>query len=156
MNCSDVESVLGSGIAELPPEVTAHVESCPGCAEAYSQEMAFEKLLHLAATVQVEPADRVWHQIDARLRRAEPRSQWDALAGRVRALFEMPDLRPAWVTLALALVVSGAVIGLRSPAGDDPALAELRSFELEVPENPFLPEPGGHANPFYGWGGQLQ
>jgi hypothetical protein len=51
-------------------------------------------------------------------------------------------------------VLSPSLTGLRPRSDGDRLLAELTSYELDVPENPFVQEPIGDANPFYGWGGQ--
>ena len=161
MNCHNVESILVSGASELTAEVLSHLESCPACAELHSGEEDFQRLLDLAATIQVEPPEWLWHRIDARIHGTQPESAWPESAWPefvrgVERLFEVPDLRPVWVTLALALVLSVSLTGLRSRVGDGPWLAELQSFELEVPENPFVQEPGGASNPFYAGGGQLR
>ena len=156
MNCHNVKSILASGVSELTAEMLSHLESCPACAELHSGEEDFQRLLDLAATIQVEPPEWLWHRIDARIHGTRPESAWDEFVRGVERLFEVPDLRPVWVTLALALVLSASLTGLRSRVGDGPLLAELQSFELEVPENPFLQEPGGGSNPFYGGGGQLR
>ncbi len=161
MNCHDAETILASGVSELTAEVLSHVESCPACAELHSGEEDFQRLLDLAASIQVEPPEWLWQRIDARIHDTQPESAWpesawDEFVGGVGRLFEVPDLRPVWVTLALALVLSVSLTGLRSRVGDGPLLAELQSFELEVPENPFVQEPGGASNPFYGGGGQLR
>ena len=157
MNCHNVKSILASGVSELTAEVLSHLESCPACAELHSSgEEDFQRLLDLAATIQVEPPEWLWHRIDARIHGTQPESAWDEFVRGVGRLFEVPDLRPVWVTLALALVLSASLTGLRSRVDDGPWLAELQSFELEVPENPFLQEPGGDSNPFYSGEGQLR
>ncbi len=156
MNCHNVESILASGVSELTAEVLSHLESCPACAELHSGEEDFQRLLELATTIQVEPPEWLWHRIDARIHGAQPASAWDEFVRGVERLFEVPDFRPAWVALVLALVLSASLTGLRSRVGDGPWLAELQSYELEVPENPFLQEPGGDSNPFYSGGGQLR
>ncbi len=161
MNCHNVKSILASGVSELTAEVLSHVESCPACAELHSGEEDFQRLLDLAATIQVEPPEWLWHRIDARIHgtrpeSAWPESAWDEFVRGVGRLFEVPDLRPVWVTLVLALALSASLTGFRSRLGDSPLLAELQSYELEVPENPFVQEPGGDSNPFYSGGGQLR
>jgi hypothetical protein len=154
MNCHNVESILASGASELTAEVLSHLETCPACARLRSGEEDFQKLLDLAATVQVEPPQWLWHQIDTRIRHNRPESAWPEFVRGVGRLLEVPDLRPAWVALVLALVLTASLTGLRPRSDGDRLLAELTSYELDVPENPFVQEPIGDANPFYGWGGQ--
>ncbi len=166
MNCHYVESILASGAFELPAEALSHLESCPACAEVYSREEDFQRLLDLAATTQVTPSEWLWQRIDARIQSTRPESVWDEFVRGVERLFEVPDLRPAWVTLVLALVLSASLTGLRSQLDDAPLLAELQNYELEVPANPFLQEPSranpflselsGDSDRFYSEGGQLR
>ena len=166
MNCRYVESILASGAIELSADALSHLESCPACAEVHRGEEDFQRLLDLAATTQVEPPEWLWHRIGARIQSTRPESAWDEFVRGVERLFEVPDLRPAWVALVLALVLSASLTGLRSRLDDGALLAELQNYELEVPENPFLPEPvrsnpflselRGDSNRFQGGGGQLR
>ena len=153
MNCHNVESILASGASDLTAEVLSHLESCPACAELHSGEEDFQRLLDLAATIQVEPPEWLWHRIDARIHNTQSESAWGEFVRGVGRLLEVPDLRPAWVALVLALVLSASLTGLRPRVDDGPLLAELQNYELEVPDNPFLQEPSGDSNPFYVGGG---
>ena len=163
MNCHDVESILASGTFELTAETQSHLESCPACAELHSGEEDFQRLLDLAATTQMEPSEWLWQRIDSRIQSTRPESGWDEFVRGVARLFQVPDLRPAWVALVLALVLSASLTGLRSRLGDGPLLAELQNYELEVPANPFVQEPvrsnpflsalSGDSNRFRGGGG---
>ena len=166
MNCHNVESILASGTLEMTTETRSHLESCPACAELHSGEEDFQRLLDLAAATQMEPSEWLWQRIDSRIQSSRPGSAWDEFVRGVERLFEVPDLRPVWVTLVLALVLSASLTGLRSRLGDGTLLAELQNYELEVPANPFVQEPvlsnpflselSGDSNRFHGGGGQLQ
>ena len=166
MNCHDVESILASGTFELTAEARSHLASCPACAEFHSGEEDFQRLLDLAAMTQLEPSAWLWQRIDSRIQATRPESAWGEFVRGVERLFAVPDLRPAWVALVLALVLSASLTGLLSRLGDGPLLAELHNYELEVPANPFLQEPvlsnpflselSGDSNRFHGGGGQLR
>ena len=147
MNCHYVESILASGALDLPAEGLLHLESCPACAEVYRREQDFQRLLDLAATTQVAPPEWLWQRIDTRLGSSRPESAWHEFARGVERLFQVRDLRPAWVALVLALVLSAALTGLRPRLDHGPLLAELQNYDLEVPANPFVAEPV-HSNPF--------
>ena len=158
MNCHNLKSILASGVPDLTAEMLSHLETCPACAELHSigEEEDFQRFLDLAAAIQLEPPEWLWHRIDARIDNTQPDSAWDEFVRGVGRLLEAPDLRPAWVALVLALVLSASLTGLRSRWNDDSLLAELQSYELEVPENPFVQNPSGDSNPFYGGGGELR
>ena len=115
------------------------------------QEEDFQRLLDLAASLQVQPPDSLWTRIDARIRERQPESGWGAFVRGIGQLFELPDLQPAGVALVLALTLSGGLIAIRSGM-ENPLLAELQNYDLEVPENPFMLEFTGNSNPFYNGG----
>ncbi len=96
MNCHNVESILASGASELTAEVLSHLETCPACARLRSGEEDFQKLLDLAATVQVEPPQWLWHQIDTRIRHNRPESAWPESAWPESAWPESAWPESAW------------------------------------------------------------
>ena len=160
MNCRDIRIQLsGKMEQELNPALSLHLDGCPDCARFHLEEQRLDELLEVAGTVSLNPPTYLWNRIEARISAGLPtpvrvrvrvqgvRVQ-EGYARWLGSLFRVPALRPVWVGLLVAGIVTGGL--LRLPAGEESAtlLAELDAYRLETPENPFFTASIDDSNPF--------
>lgn len=159
MNCREVENILASNRGERDLEVAAHLERCAACAEQEREEIRFRDLLEVAASFPQDPPAELWRRIEARIEERQPVDSWAALVGALQRLFQVPELRPAWVALLFCAVLTAGLTGLTGLRSglDNSLLAELKSYELQSADNPFVQElispyraeASGLSNPFF-------
>jgi len=56
MNCEDIRTIVGAEPNTTRPDVLAHIEQCPKCAQYREEMQAMDRLIYRALAVDVQPA----------------------------------------------------------------------------------------------------
>ena len=142
-NCQHFRLQL-SALADqnLEPEhrtqVGEHLASCSGCSGFLQQELALVQLLG-DEHFQLEPPPVIWSRIQDQIQGSEiPRWQW--VLGQIQDALQVNELRYAFASLTLLLMLSAVFIDSGSKMGPDPQiLAHLDSYTVKsrIEGNPF-------------------
>ena len=158
MNCwqarPGILALIDGSLSESARErLASHLESCPACNAFRTRQLERDDLMR-AGWAELEPSSRIWKRIETRIESAPApfRKRW---AERWASRTPMPPLRdwadyyPSLTQAAagVALVVFSFLLLQVASKPDPNLLAEIDSYRLEAPANPFLPEPTGE-NPF--------
>ncbi len=141
-NCQHFRPQL-SALADqsLEPEhrtqVEEHLASCLDCTGFMKQELELVQLLG-DERFQLEPSPLIWNRIQEQLQSSEP-PRWRWILGQIQDAFQLNELRYAFASLVLLLIISAVFVDSGSRLGPDPQiLAHLDSYTVEVKEgNPF-------------------
>jgi predicted anti-sigma-YlaC factor YlaD len=121
---------------EQRTEVEEHLDSCSDCSKFLQQELELVQLLG-SERFQLEPPPIIWNRIQEQLQSSElPRWRW--VFGQIQDAFQVSELRYAFASLVLLLMLSAVFVDSGSKLGPDPQiLAHLDSYTVEVKGNPF-------------------
>ena len=156
MNCWQARpailALIDGSLSESDRErVASHLESCPACNTFRARQLELDELVRVGST-ELEPPSRIWKRIEAQVK-SPPETFWRQWPRRLaRAMHASPlqgDYYPG-LTQALAgvaLVVFSFLLLQVISEPDPHLLAEIDSYQMEVPANPFWPEPTAE-NPF--------
>ncbi len=140
-NCQHFRPQL-SALADqsLEPEhrtpVEEHLASCSDCSGFLKQELELVQLLG-DERFQLEPPPVIWNRIQEQLQSSEP-ARWRWVLGQIQDAFQLSELRYAFASLVLLLILSAVFVDSGSKLGPDPEiLAHLDSYTVEVKGNPF-------------------
>ncbi len=121
---------------EYRTQVEEHLASCSGCSGFLKQELEFVDLLG-GERFQLEPPPLIWNRIQAQLQSSEP-ARWRWVLGQIQEAFQLHELRYAFASLVLLLMLSAVFLDSGSKLGPNPQiLAHLDSYTVEVKGNPF-------------------
>ncbi len=117
-------------------QVEEHLASCSECSVFLQQERELLQLLG-DEHFQLEPPPVIWNRIQEQLQSSElPRWRW--VLGQIQDAFQVSELRYAFASLVLLLMLSAVFVDSGSKLGPDPQiLAHLDSYTVEVNGNPF-------------------
>ena len=156
MNCGQARlQIAALADGSLSPEEASaaqmHMADCRFCAEFYSEQVNLAEFIE--GGLELDPPPRIWEQIESRIQPARRGRQL-----QIRSLLDLlriPESRTVMAGLALMLLFSFSLLNLPDEL-DSGLLAELESYRLEVPENPFLSEVVKRVdgNPFQSDGGR--
>lgn len=150
MNCFNfriqISALLDDGLeAREVTELQDHFARCPSCAGFYEEQQQLAELFKEGA-FDLEPPREIWNRIESRIGSGSERRRFEL--NRLLPLFRPADLRYAAAGLVVLILCSLALIHFGSGPSLRPLLlAELKSYDLKVVGNPFIPRMGTE-NPF--------
>ena len=117
-------------------QVAKHLASCSDCLGFLQQELELVQLLG-DEHFQLEPPPVIWSRIQDQVQGSEvPRWRW--VLGQIQDALQVNELRYAFASLALLLMLSAVFVDSGSKLGPGPQiLAHLDVYTVKIEGNPF-------------------